>query len=51
MKTENEAYLSEQIITYIGNKRALLPFIGGAVGFVKERLGKDRLTAADVFSG
>ena len=24
---ENEAYLKEQIITYIGNKRKLLPYI------------------------
>ena len=37
---ENERYLTEQIITYIGNKRALLDFIGGAVVSVKKDLKK-----------
>ncbi len=48
---ENPAYLSEQIITYLGNKRALLGFLGGALGIVKERLGKERLCVGDLFSG
>lgn len=48
---ESERYLSEQIITYLGNKRALLSFIGGAVESVKLRLGKDRLHMVDLFSG
>ena len=48
---ENEEYLSEQIITYIGNKRALLSFIGTAVETVKKELGKDKLDVVDVFSG
>ena len=48
---ENESYLTEQIITYIGNKRALLSFIGTAVDYIKERLGKDRLDIVDIFSG
>lgn len=50
-KTENEAFLSEQIITYLGNKRALLSFIGTAVTLVKEELGKEKLDVADMFSG
>jgi hypothetical protein len=33
---ENPAYLREQLITYIGNKRLLLPFIGQAVEKVLE---------------
>ncbi len=48
---EDEDYLSRQIITYIGNKRALLGHIGQIVEGVKRRLGKERLRAFDVFSG
>ncbi len=48
---ENPAYLSEQIITYLGNKRALLGFLGGALGMVKDRLGKEKLCVGDLFSG
>jgi adenine-specific DNA-methyltransferase len=49
--TEDPEYLSRQLVTYIGNKRALLPQIGRAVARVKERLGRDRLRAFDPFSG
>lgn len=48
---ENPDYLQRQIITYIGNKRALLGHIGRVVEGVKRRLGKDRLQVFDVFSG
>ena len=48
---ENSDYLSRQVITYIGNKRALLGQIGQVVEGVKGRLGKDRLRVFDVFSG
>jgi len=48
---ENPEYLSRQLITYIGNKRALLGLIGTAVEEVKRSLGKDRLRFFDVFSG
>ncbi len=48
---ENPAYLSEQLITYIGNKRSLLPFIGSAVERVCARVGKNRLSCYDAFSG
>jgi len=48
---ENEEYLTEQIITYIGNKRSLLCFIGDAVETVKTRLKKDKLEIVDIFSG
>lgn len=48
---ENEDYLTKQIITYIGNKRALLDFIGTAVQTVKVELGKDKLDIVDIFSG
>lgn len=49
--TENQAYLTRQLITYLGNKRALLDFIGRGVREVQSRLGRERLTFADVFSG
>lgn len=48
---EDPRYLSHQLITYIGNKRALLGHIGMAVNRVKRRLGKDRLRVFDAFSG
>ena len=48
---EDPDYLSRQIITYIGNKRALLGRIGQVVEGVKGRLGKKRLRVFDVFSG
>ena len=48
---ENEEYLTTQIITYIGNKRSLLDFIGNAVLEVKNRLKKDKLDIVDLFSG
>ena len=39
------------MLTYIGNKRALLTDIGQAVDRVKRRLGKDRLKIFDAFAG
>ncbi len=48
---ENENYLSEQLITYIGNKRKLLNFIETAVLKVKEDLGKDKLSLLDGLAG
>lgn len=49
--TENPEFLSEQLITYIGNKRSLLPFIGEGISFVQEKLGKEKLSCLDVFAG
>lgn len=48
---ENEQYLTEQIITYLGNKRTLLSFIGTALNYVKKDLQKEKLDIADIFSG
>lgn len=48
---EDPDYLSKQLITYIGNKRALLGKIGSAVERVKRVLGKDRLRIFDAFAG
>jgi len=49
--SEGPEYLSQQLITYIGSKRALLGQIGSAVERVKRRLGKSRLRIFDPFSG
>ena len=46
---ESQEYLSEQILTYLGNKRALLPFLGAGMTAVKEVLGKARISFFDAF--
>lgn len=48
---EDPDYLTRQLLTYIGNKRALLGFIGEAVERVKDRLGQKKLRILDAFSG
>lgn len=48
---EHPDFLSRQLITCLGNKRALLPQIAAAVGWVRRRLGGRRLHCLDAFSG
>ena len=48
---ENKKFLTEQIITYLGNKRLLLNFIDEAVQIVIKDLKKDKISTFDVFSG
>ena len=48
---ENEEYLTTQIITYLGNKRSLLSFIGKSFKMVSKELNKDKLEMVDLFSG
>jgi adenine-specific DNA-methyltransferase len=48
---ENKEFLTRQLITYIGNKRALLDFLGEGIRKVQKRLNKDKLKLFDVFSG
>ncbi|MBD3277254.1 MAG: DNA modification methylase, partial [Candidatus Aegiribacteria sp.] len=48
---EDPKYLCSNLITYIGNKRALLPQIAEALKTVKKRLGKSKLRVLDIFSG
>jgi adenine-specific DNA-methyltransferase len=48
---ENEDFLTQQIITYIGNKRALLDFITKSIQVVQKRLEKEKLDIFDVFTG
>lgn len=48
---ENERYLTEQIITYLGNKRKLLDNIAIEVEASLSELGKERGIVCDLFSG
>lgn len=48
---ENQKYLQDQLVTYIGNKRALLNFIGEGISLVQKELGKEKLTCLDGFAG
>lgn len=48
---EDERYLREQVLTYIGTKRHLLPFLRQGVEEVCRRLGTNKLRCFDAFSG
>lgn len=48
---ENPAFLKEQILTYLGNKRSFLHLIGREVDRVRTRLGRERISCVDLFSG
>lgn len=48
---ENEKYLSEQIITYLGNKRKLLNNIATEVEIALDELGVEKAIICDLFSG
>jgi adenine-specific DNA-methyltransferase len=51
LRREQPGYLSEQLITYIGNKRGLLGPIEQALLEVRRRLGGRQLQAIDLFAG
>lgn len=48
---EDPRFLTDQIVTYIGNKRSLLSFIGRSIDSVKKELHVSKLRMLDVFSG
>jgi len=48
---ENEKYLTEQIITYLGNKRKLVDNIASEVENILITMGKERANICDLFSG
>jgi adenine-specific DNA-methyltransferase len=48
---ENGEYINRQIITCLGNKRMLLPFIGRGLTKVLLRLHRNKIKTCDVFSG
>ena len=47
----NQLFFTSHLITYIGNKRKLLPFINQGVNEVKKKLKKDKISSLDGFSG
>jgi len=47
----NSKYFVSHLITYIGNKRKLLPFINTGINHVKNQLNKKELVSLDGFSG
>lgn len=49
--TENNDFLTTQIITYLGNKRSLIGNIEKEVEEISKELRKDKMICADVFSG
>lgn len=51
MDAEEEGYRQTQLITYLGNKRKLLPFISQGIKAVQERLGRQKLRCLDAFAG
>ncbi|MDR1373806.1 MAG: DNA adenine methylase [Treponema sp.] len=51
VQSEDSSFLTRQLITYIGNKRALLDFIGLGIKRVQKKLNRARLSIFDVFSG
>jgi len=44
-------FFSSHLITYIGNKRRLLPFLYQAFSKIRDRIGKDKLVVFDGFVG
>ncbi|HOT85707.1 MAG TPA: DNA adenine methylase [Methanofastidiosum sp.] len=44
-------YFTSHLITYIGNKRKLLPFLNQAIVEIKKNLGKDKIISLDGFAG
>ncbi|ASM40466.1 DNA adenine methylase [Campylobacter sp. RM12327] len=48
---ENNSFLTDQIITYLGNKRSLLNFIESGINIAKNELNKKKLSCVDIFSG
>lgn len=51
MDDEEELYRQTQLVTYLGNKRKLLPFIGRGIEIVQKRLGRQKLSCFDAFAG
>jgi adenine-specific DNA-methyltransferase len=51
LEQEDPKFLTQQLVTYIGNKRSLRAHIEAAVGHVRSDLGGRRIRAFDAFSG
>lgn len=48
---ETPGYLEGDLLTYIGNKRALLPFLAKGIHLVCEALEKEKISCLDLFAG
>ncbi len=48
---EKKEFITEQIITYLGNKRSLLTFIDSAIKIVLKEIKLEKIDAFDVFAG
>jgi adenine-specific DNA-methyltransferase len=48
---DNRNFMTDQIITYLGNKRKILTHISKCLDIIEEREGEKQLTMADAFSG
>lgn len=48
---ERPAYLTDQLVTYIGNKRALLPLIAAGLDRARALLGVEQVSFLDLFAG
>ena len=48
---QDQAFLRDQLITYIGNKRSLLWFIEDGLKFAKDGLDKNKISFVYLFSG
>lgn len=46
-----DKYYTQQIITYMGNKRKIIPHIEQIINIIRSNLGKEKLTIGDGFSG
>ena len=44
-------YIKRDLLTYIGNKRKLLPHIDKEILNIKKKLNKEKITSLDGFSG
>ena len=51
LMNENDRFLKDQLITYLGNKRKLLSFIEKAVSDIKRDTQKEKFSIFDGFSG
>jgi adenine-specific DNA-methyltransferase len=48
---EDPVFLTQQLISYRGNKRKLLPLLGEGLSIAKTRLGRDQISILDGFAG
>lgn len=49
--SDDDVYIKSQLITYLGNKRALLPLIDAGIRHARNELGGREISFLDLFSG